>query len=248
MNNNTKILILFLFLAIIFRVSYRLCVERSDRDEVTYLYRIETFSNITFSLKENKDFLLICMGAYLSTCDINPNIGLRVVNLFFSILWIYLMYRISCIIFANTFQRCLVLFFCSFNPYSVRISMMILRDPIYLFLYTLSIYLSLLFLYSRINYSFSLLFPLVSVLSFWTRYEGIELVLIYLITLAFFVILKAFQKKSIRFPFLGYNLLMFAILYGSYNLLLYQFIPNHYKCFFYFLQTNDPLSLFRRFI
>ena len=236
---STCIVIIMIFLALFFRVSYRFCIERSDRDEITYLHRIDSFLNEDITTKENNYFLIICIGAFFKKHGFDPNIALRIVNLFFSVLWVYVMYLISKIVFTHQIQRYAVLLFCSINPYCVRISMMILRDPLYLFLFTSAIYLCLLFLHSRIKYSFSFVMPVIVVMSFWARYEGLELIVLYCLTFAFALIARFSKKMKLSFASCAIHSIIFATTLFVNVFTLYHFFPKYFKGFFSFLMSHD---------
>jgi 4-amino-4-deoxy-L-arabinose transferase-like glycosyltransferase len=226
------------------RLLYRFCVERSDRDELTYLQRIDSPAHIVCSTKENHYFFIIFIGRLFRKLGYDPNISLRIVNLLFSLIWIYLMYLIAQLLFEKKMHRLLVVFFCSFNPYLARTSMMVLREPIYLFFLTLSIYYSLLFIKSRIDLKYSFIIPLIFVFAFWCRYEGVEVLAVYFLTTLFLFVKRLFARPNGCFLFLLKHYSICLLLSSLYVYILFRVVPYHFYCFKYFVNSHAPYPVF----
>jgi 4-amino-4-deoxy-L-arabinose transferase-like glycosyltransferase len=98
--------------------------------------------------------------------------------------------------------------FAAFNPYSVRMASQILREPLYILLFTLSLWCAVRVIRGKGG---NLLYPagigILTILGFYTRIEGFEIILF--LPVALVILLVQYKKQYLKQCI--YGLTVFAL-------------------------------------
>lgn len=160
------------------RVGYRGMVDRPERDEVTYIHMIEDFINVNSNTKQNLQPALIYVGSALHYLGMDVVSGLRCFNLICSLLWLLMMYLVGKAIFSSSNAGLACLTVAVFNPYTIRISGQIMREPLYLLILSVCLFCAIQLIRNNKMFFCSIGLGLLSVLGLVSRHEGLELLVI----------------------------------------------------------------------
>lgn len=160
------------------RVGYRGMVDRPERDEVTYIHMIEDFVDVNNNTRQNLQPALIYVGSALHYLGIDIVSGLRCFNLICSLLWLFMMYLLGKAIFASAKAGLACLLLATFNPYTIRIAGQIMREPLYLLLFSFCLFCAIQLIRHKKIFLHSILLSILSVLGLVSRYEGVELLFV----------------------------------------------------------------------
>ncbi len=195
------------------RCGYWTMRDRPPRDEIFYIQAVENInSNDPAWLEKYNYFGPLMPLAAASVCrfGIAPETALRTLNVVYSSLWLLIMFFLCYEVFSSSAIGLLGMMLAVFNPYSIRMSCQILREPLYLLIFTVSLWLAVRFIK---NQGSNLLYPLLlaglTVLGFFTRYEGIEISLF--LPLAIIVILMQCKWQRIRICIYGLAVYLFTV-------------------------------------
>ena len=141
-------------------------------------------------------------------------------NLVLSSLNLLAVYYIGKLVFKNKKPALALMALFAFNPFLIRSSASILREPGYIFVFSVVILLCIISLEREIWWG-AVLTALVSAFSFWIRYEGIELFFFYWITLAYKSIKQGLYRNAVV------NLLLYSGVYIVCMMLLFFLLPEY---------------------
>lgn len=158
------------------RIGYRFIVDRPERDEITYIACVEkaAVSGIE-SLNDPSQRLLVYVGVWLQKAGVDSELGLRCFNLTCSFLWLGMIYIIGKNIFLSEKAGICCLILAVFNPYTIRMAGQVLREPLYLLLFTVGFHCSVQIVRGWRMVFFAFLLGAITVLAAWTRIEGAEM-------------------------------------------------------------------------
>ena len=111
----------------------------------------------------------------------------------YAMLWVLAMFFLCQDIFDDNKAGLLGMSFAAFNPYSVRMACQILREPLYILLFTLSLWCAVRVI--RIkggNLLYPVIIGILTIFGFYARAEGLEIILF--LPLAVIIILLHAQK------------------------------------------------------
>ncbi len=158
------------------RIGYRFMVERPERDEVQYAAIVdqaaaEGIETLSFHAQR----LMIYCGVVLKKAGVESETGLRGVNFSASLLWLVVVFFLGRSFFRSDKAGLIALTLAVFNPYSIRISGQILREPLYLLIFSGGIFCALQILRGKQMIFFSALLGVLTVAGGWARIEGWEM-------------------------------------------------------------------------
>jgi 4-amino-4-deoxy-L-arabinose transferase-like glycosyltransferase len=193
------------------RYSYLLLRERPPRDEQFYIQTVEKMTENDDSRNRDYEFgpLMPAIAVSLVKLGFEPATALRTLNMVYSMLWILVMFFLCRDVFGNNKAGLLGMAIASFNPYTIRMSSQILREPLYLLIFTLSLWCALRFIKSKKYNIYPAILGLLTVLGFLTRYEGIEISLFML--LAVIIIFMQYKWQRIRMCIYGLAAYLFTV-------------------------------------
>ncbi len=160
------------------RIGYRGMVDRPDRDEITYISIVEDFINVNSNTKQNLQPALIYVGSALHYLGFDIACGLRCFNLICSLLWLFMMYLLGKVIFDSAKAGLACLLVAVFNPYTIRIAGQIMREPLYLLLFSFCLFCAIQLIRYKKIFFHSILLSILSVLGLVSRHEGLELLVV----------------------------------------------------------------------
>ncbi len=178
-------IILLLVIGMGLRIGYRGMVERLDRDEITYIANVEEFIATDGTGGQKQQFLLIYIGAALHSLGINIETGLRVFNLICSMMWLVMTYFLGKSVFDSTRAGLACLLLAVFNPYSIRISGQIMREPLYLLILSACLFGAIQVIRDNRILCYSIVLGVLPILGIMTRYEGAELLAVAPVAIVF---------------------------------------------------------------
>jgi len=210
--------ILFAVLALLIigiglRCGYWTMRDRPPRDEIFYIQAVENINRNDPAWFEKYNYfgpLMPLTAAFVCRFGIAPETALRTLNAVYSALWLLIVFFLCYEVFGSSAIGLLGMTLAVFNPYSIRMSCQILREPLYLLIFTVSLWLAVRFIK---NQGSNLLYPLLlaglTVLGFLTRYEGLEISLF--LPLAIIVILMQCKWQRLRICIYGFAVYLFTV-------------------------------------
>jgi len=159
--------------------------------------------------------LMPILAANVSKLGIKPETALHMLNMGYAMLWVLVMFFLCRDVFDDDKAGLLGMSLAAFNPYSVRLSSQILREPLYILIFTLSLWCALRFIENKKYYLYPAMLGMLTILGFFVRYEGIEISLF--LPLAIFVIFIQYKMQYVRvcvYSFAAY-LLSVGLLVGA---------------------------------
>ncbi len=214
------------------RIGYRGMVDRPDRDEITYMKMIEAFAITDHAPPQVLQPSLIYVGGALYHWGVNIESGLRIFNLTCSLLWLFMMYLLGRAIFNSSVAGIASLILAVFNPYTIRISGQIMREPLYLLIISVCLFCAVHIIRGNKIFFHSTLLGLLSILGIISRNEGIELLIIMPLAAVFyaFSIFNSVNRKQQYFKlicgFASYIVILMSLLSA-----LYVIYPGYEKEF-----------------
>lgn len=177
--------VLFAFLALLIiglglRCGYWAMRDRPPRDEKFYIQAVVDIINKADSW--DRDYcpnfgpLMPMIAASACQAGFTPEATLRTLNIIYSCLWLMIMFFLCREVFSSSASGLLGMALAAVNPYSVRMASQILREPLYMLIFTIGLWLAVRFIkYQSWNPCYPLLLAALAILGFFTRYEGIEI-------------------------------------------------------------------------
>ncbi len=201
------------------RCGYWMMRDRPPRDEKFYIQTVENINNRDNNWVKKSGYVAPLMPwLAFNACKlgISAETALHTLNMGYAILWVLVMFFLCRDVFDNDKAGLLGMAFAAFNPYSVRMASQILREPLYILIFTLSLWIAVRFIKSQgVNPLHPLLLAGLTMLVFFTRYEGIEISLF--LPLAIAVIFMQYKWQYIRrcIYSLAIYLFTFALIVGA---------------------------------
>lgn len=205
--------IILLIIGLGMRCGYGMMRERPPRDEKFYIETVkEINANDNFHKnKYNLGPLMPQLAAFLCRTGLPAETALRTLNLSYAMLWVLAMFFLCRDVFDDNKAGLLGMAFATFNPYSIRMASQILREPLYILLFTLSLWCTVRVIKSRGG---NLLYPvaigILAILGFCTRIEGFEIILF--LPIALIIILVQYKKQYLKQCI--YGLTVFSLTVG----------------------------------
>ena len=220
------------------RCGYWTMRDRPPRDEKFYIQAVEDISSndpAWFNKYNHYSPLMPWMASAACRVGVSAETALHTLNMGYAILWVLVMFFVCRDVFDDDKAGLLGMAFAAFNPYSVRMASQILREPLYILIFTLSLWIAVRFIKSQgSNLLHPLLLAGLTMLGFFTRYEGIEISLFLPIAIA--VIFIQYKWQYIRRCI--YSLAIYMFIVGSMTGLLFEFNNA------YMLNTDKNVKLF----
>lgn len=194
------------------RCGYGMMRERPPRDEKFYIKTVAKIVNNDASWTDNYELapMMPILAASIAKFGVDPETALHTLNMTYSMLWILIMFFLVYEVFDNKKIALLGMILAVFNPYSIRISSQILREPLYILIFTISLWITVKYIKDRgINPFFPLLLAGLTIVGFFSRYEGIEIGL--LLPVAIFVICMQYKWKYIKRCVCSLAIYVFAV-------------------------------------
>ena len=187
------------------------------RDENTYLYRIAVADKFGMSYSGSIYFLIFTGTLFPPEC-VEP--GLRCCSLIYSIAGMILMYFLLSRVFSSRQWGLAGMFVMALNPYLIRNSMSVLREPFYILVFITVLYLCVCYVQRKLNSDVAaLLCAVLSCLGLWSRWEGVELMMFFPFALIYSkTVMRIAWKKVLRAG------TIYAVMLGlSFCILLFSF-------------------------
>lgn len=182
------------------RCGYWAMRDRPPRDEKFYIQAVENINKKDSTSFEKHEYYIQLMpwiASALCRFGISAETALRSLNLFYATLWVLIMFFLCRDVFGDSNVGLLGLAFAAFNPYSVRMASQILREPLYILLFTLSLWCAVRIIRSKgVNMFYPASLGVLSVLSVHTRIEGFEIMLF--LPLAVIVLFVQYRKNILK--------------------------------------------------
>jgi asparagine N-glycosylation enzyme membrane subunit Stt3 len=163
------------------RLTYWTIRERPPRDEKVYIQTVENINNGDKDWQKKSGYMPPLMPYTASNVckfGIAPETALHTLNMLYAMLWVLVMFFLCRDVFDNDKAGLLGMTIAAFNPYSIRMACQIMREPLYILLFTLSLWCAVKYIKNRgLNPLYPFLLAAFAVLGFFTRYEGIEIAL-----------------------------------------------------------------------
>lgn len=176
--------VLFAFLALLIiglglRCGYWAMRDRPPRDERFYIQTVENINNHDSAWFEKYNYyspLMPRMASAVCRLGVSAETALHTLNMGYAMLWVIVIFLLCRDVFDSDKAGLLGMALAAFNPYSVRMACQILREPLYILIFTLSLWVAVRFIKSQgVNPLYPLLLAGLTILGFYTRYEGIEI-------------------------------------------------------------------------
>ena len=193
------------------RCGYWMMRDRPPRDERFYVQTVEKMTINDDSWKKDYDSapLMPIIAAVVAKSGIEPETVLHVLNIVYSMLWVLVIFFLCRDVFGNDNAALLGMAIAAFNPYSVRMSVQILREPLYILIFTLSLWCALRFIKSNKYYIYPAILGGLTVLGFFTRHEGIEISIF--LSLAVIVLFTQYKWQRLKICIYGLTVYMFTV-------------------------------------
>lgn len=191
-----------LIIGIALRCSCLVIRDRHPRDEQFYIETVERMMKNDDSWKTyyrvyGNAPLVIIIAANVAKVGFEAESTLRTLNIIYSILWLLVMLFLCYEIFNNSIISLLGMMLAVFNPYSIRMSCLILREPLYILIFTISVWVAVRFIKSEgENSVYPILLAVLTFIGFFTRLEGIEIGAF--LPLAVIVILMQYKWQRLK--------------------------------------------------
>lgn len=213
------------------RLTYWTIRERPPRDEKVYIQTVEKINTGDQDWIKKSGYippLMPYIASNVCNLGVSPETALHTLNMIYAMLWVLVMFFLCRDVFDDDKAGLLGMTFAAFNPYSVRMACQILREPLYMLLFTLALWCAVKVIR---NHSVNLLYPallgMLTVLGFYARIEGAEIVLF--LPLAIVIILLRHKWQYFRRCL--NNLAIYLFMLGLIVALLIKF-DNSYMCNF----------------
>lgn len=207
-------------------MGYRGFVEHPARDEMTYLSWVQKLSKNDISSLPTMHRALIYIGILIENIGFDVELGLRIFNIACALLWLLMMYLLGRTIFASSKAGLICLTLAVFNPYMIQISGQIMREPLYLLVFSAGLFCAVQIVLDVGTLCYASLLAPLTVLGIWSRDEGAEMLLLMIGAMIFRGIL--IRHDSRRSP-AGRRLVAAGVLYllvlGISATLLLHFCP-----------------------
>ncbi|MEI8247282.1 MAG: hypothetical protein WCI51_15725 [Lentisphaerota bacterium] len=195
------------------RCGYWTMRDRPPRDEKFYIQTVENINNGDNNWVKKSGYispLMQQMAAFACRFGISAETALHALNMVYSMLWVLIMFFLCRDVFDNYKVALLGMMLAVFNPYSIRMSSQILREPLYILIFTVSLWLAVKFIKNQgVNLLYPLLLAVLTILGFLTRYEGIEISLF--LPLAIIVIFMQYKWQRFRMCIYGLAVYLFTV-------------------------------------
>ena len=183
------------------RCGYWMMRDRPPRDERFYVQTVEkmTINDDSWKKDYGSNFgpLMPSLATMIAKLGFEPETALHTLNMVYSMLWVLIMFFLCRDVFDNDKAALLGMMLAVFNPYSIRMSCQILREPLYILIFAVSLWLAVRFIKNQgMNLLYPLLLAVLTMLGFLTRYEGIEISLF--LPLAIIVIFIQYKWQRFR--------------------------------------------------
>jgi asparagine N-glycosylation enzyme membrane subunit Stt3 len=218
--------VLFAFLALLIiglglRCGYWAMRDRPPRDEKFYIQTVNDINNNMPNWFEKNDYpppLMQRIAALSCHGGFSAETALHTLNMVYAMLWVWVIFFLCRDVFDSDKAGLLGMALAAFNPYSVRMACQILREPLYILLFTLSLWCTVRLIKSeKVNFFYPAFIGVMTILGFYTRFEGVEIALF--IPLAAIILCKkqCFRQAAANFTiyFLTITLLAAGLLYAG---------------------------------
>ncbi|MFA7231183.1 MAG: glycosyltransferase family 39 protein [Victivallaceae bacterium] len=153
--------------------------DRAPRDEQFYIEIVEKINNNDKSWYKEYELppLVPLTASVLCHVGFSAENSLRLLNMLYSIIWIGVMFFLCRDVFDSNKAGLFGMAIAAFNPYSARLACQILREPLYLLIFTLCLWCTVLIIKGKCgNFLYPAIVGVLTVLGFFTRIEGIEII------------------------------------------------------------------------
>ncbi len=220
---------LLLILGTALRIGYIGMVDHIGRDERTYVACIEHAAANGFeTLPPNAQRLMVYSGMWLKKAGVKPVAGMRIFNIASSVLWLVTVFFLGCAVFHSSGAGSVCLALAAFEPVTIRISGMILREPLHLLLFTFALLCAVRIVRGARLRLFCALLGVVSALAAWSRLEGWEMIYWMPLALGFYVFGNGRRELRARRTALTGALLYLGALSVSW-LLIFSASPDYFR-------------------
>ncbi len=196
------------------RFGYSLMLDRQPSDARIYIQTVVNIKNNDPDWFEKSSYyspLMPWIAGKVCGLGIEPETSLVMLNLIYGMIWVLVMFFLCRAVFDSDKIGLLGMAFAAFNPYSARMASQILREPLYILFFTLSIWCAVRYVKRPGNWLYPAMLGLLPLLGFCCRFEGLEIALFF--PLALLVILMRDKMRSIKKCFVG--LVIYLIIFGT---------------------------------
>ncbi len=212
------------------RLGYQGMVERSERDESFYITKAEKWEDLSED-DPTRYPLLVHVGLLIDRLGFDVESGLRCFNLCCSGLWLYMMYQLGKAVFSSKNIGLICLALAVFNPYTIRIGAAVLREPLYLLVFSCGLFCATQIVRGVGILRYAALLGLLTILGLWSRAEGAEMQILMPLAVVFRAI--AMWDAKIKRPGgklrLAGGILLYLLTLGAAGVALYSFCPRYFS-------------------
>ncbi len=197
--------VLFAFLALLIigtglRCSYWTMRDHPPRDEEFYIQAVENINNHDPAWFKKYDYfspLMPQIAAAACHSGITAEMALHILNMGYAVLWVGIMFFLCRDVFNDDKAGLLGMALAAFNPYSVRMACQILREPLYILIFTVSLWCAVRVIRGKgVNLFYPVIIGALTMLGIYTRVEGFEITLF--LPLAAIIIILQYKMQYFR--------------------------------------------------
>ena len=229
------------------RCGYWTIRDRPPRDEQIYIMTVEKMNvnDNSWENEYNSGSLMPQLASWLCRTGLPVETALHILNMGYAILWILIMFLVCRDVFDDDNAGLLGMAFATFNPYSVRMASQILREPLYILLFTLSLWCAVRVIRCKgINLLYPAIIGALTILGLYTRLEGLEIALF--LPVAMIIIFVQYRKKDITrciYSLTVYTLTIVMLVAGlAYSGNNYVLGINNHVVTYYNLLTSERIK------
>lgn len=211
------------------RLAYRGMVERPERDEISYIAMVEEVAASGEEAEPGMQRALIYAGLTISRLGFDVELGLRCFNLTCSFLWLVMMYFLGKAVFSSPEAGLVCLALAACNPYMIRMGGLIMREPLYLLVFSSGLFCAIQIVRGIDIGGYAILLGVLTVLGVWSRYEGIELLILIPVAVIFRIIYILRDKLPGQWSRLVAGILLYLLSLGVSFAILYLIWPGTMK-------------------
>jgi len=182
------------------RCGYWTMRDHPPRDEEFYIQAVENINNHDPAWFKKYDYyspLMPKIAATVCRSGITAETALHMLNMGYAMLWVLVMFFLCRDVFDDDKAGLLGMALAAFNPYSVRMACQILREPLYILIFTVSLWCAVRVIRGKgVNLLYPAIIGALTMLGIYTRFEGFEITLF--LPLAAIIILLQYKIQYLR--------------------------------------------------
>lgn len=151
--------------------------------------------------------------------------GLRCFNFACSFLWLCVMYMLGKIVFSSRKAGLVCLFLAAFNPYTIRMAGQVMREPLYLLVFSAGLVCAVQIVRGINMVRYAALLGSLTVLGVWSRVEGVEILILMFLAVVFRSIYILRSKEPGQWNRLVTGILLYLLTLGLLVTVLYLIYP-----------------------